>query len=198
MAGNERVGKRRKLGTQRAHIREWLNASLQQIAYASVLYQVTWIDCWSRMDQMGLCYLCRRRRMHGCALPSSRMWTCNKASAGCDFGVVGGGCELCSWAPGKLALFPHQNLLQTGGDHRRKTSLQVHIRKPKKFFFLSMKCDCFCWTGITWCTLKANLTPWSMSSSSSGLPAMISSSEETLFMYFIASFPVATLIWMYI
>lgn len=47
---------------------------------------------------------------------------------------------------------------------------------------------------FTWCTLKANLTPWSMSSSSSGPPATDSSSEETLFMYFIASFTNASLI----
>jgi hypothetical protein len=40
----------------------------------------------------------------------------------------------------------------------------------------------------TWCTLKANRTPWSISSSSSGPPLITSSSEETRFRYFIANF----------
>lgn len=40
----------------------------------------------------------------------------------------------------------------------------------------------------TWCTLKANRTPWSMSSSSSGPPCVASSSEETLLRYFLANF----------
>jgi hypothetical protein len=40
----------------------------------------------------------------------------------------------------------------------------------------------------TWCTLKANRTPCSISSSSSGPPSIASSSEETRFRYFIASF----------
>ena len=47
---------------------------------------------------------------------------------------------------------------------------------------------------VTWCTLKANRTPWSISSSSSGPPCMASSSEETLLRYFIASFTDCNLI----
>lgn len=47
---------------------------------------------------------------------------------------------------------------------------------------------------FTWCTRKANLTPWTMSSSSSGPPPTVSSSPETLFMYFMASFTDASLI----
>jgi hypothetical protein len=40
----------------------------------------------------------------------------------------------------------------------------------------------------TWCTLKANRTPWSINSSSSGPTLMDSSSEETRSRYFLANF----------
>jgi len=47
---------------------------------------------------------------------------------------------------------------------------------------------------FTWCTRKANLTPWIISSSSSGPPPTISNSADTLFMYFMANFTDASLI----
>ena len=47
---------------------------------------------------------------------------------------------------------------------------------------------------FTWCARNANLTPWTMSSSSSGPPPTVSSSAETLFMYFMANFTDASLI----
>lgn len=48
---------------------------------------------------------------------------------------------------------------------------------------------------FTWCTRKANFTPWTINSSSSGPPSTFSSSADTLLMYFMANFTDASLIW---
>lgn len=98
---------------------------------------------------------------------------------------------------GMLSLSPHQTPQQTA----KHINKQLIIKKWPLYALSALQqasvlyycSNIYVW--FTWCTRNANLTPWTMSSSSSGPPPpLVSSSPETLFMYFMANFTDASFI----
>lgn len=122
-------------------------------------------------------------------LQISKLQTCIQISVEYGFGIEHGTIGLYLSVLGMPSLFPHQILQQTVKNQCVSitiSSANTDIRKSLMWMVGKQV--------YTWCTRKANLTLCTISSSSSGLPPNISSSAETLFIYFMASFTDASLI----
>ena len=104
-------------------------------------------------------------------------WAFAVADVGFGFPVAGRLTPSPS-TPERRASYLRRNPLQTARYGRAEHNIQVW-RAYRRTWVSGV---------VTWCTLKANRTTWSTSSSSSGPTCMASSSEETLLRYFIASF----------
>lgn len=124
----------------------------------------------------------------------SKASTCIQICAVAGFGIEYDTIWLSLSAPGNLSLFLRRIRRQTGQEGKKKTQHPKSAKWNLSKFTAKYLKENILFLFFTWWTRKANLTPWTISSSSSGPPSTASSSADTLFMYFIANFTDASLI----